>query len=279
MEESKKIFVYSGKLNKNVELEAYDMPTNKDITIITATSLKRTFESIKSQFGITDSILSDIRTNSLGNIVYASVEWTIKDKDGYESTFIGEATPESLTSDVAKQYPKVIAYNRAQSIGIKSYLQLNSKVYTNDEIPINQDNNEDMLNIVPEITKDVNTNIDTSKPSVHATNTSSIYMKLKNTEVNNTDKSEPKAAEVLAGSISNVPSFTEEDNVELNDINNEINENSIVPIGVFSGKTIKELFETNTTMAKSFIQMCKLGQVTDTDPDKMAIIDYIAKHA
>ena len=119
MVEIREIKVFSKKLNKDIILEAYT--GDKDgVTVITATSLKNEFEKIKDEYGITDSISSDVRINSAGNITYASIEWTLRDKNGYCSTFIGEATPLSLQTAIAKQYPKITAYNRAVSMGIRS---------------------------------------------------------------------------------------------------------------------------------------------------------------
>ena len=107
MVEIREIKVFSKKLNKDIILEAYT--GDKDgVTVITATSLKNEFEKIKDEYGITDSISSDVRINSAGNITYASIEWTLRDKNGYCSTFIGEATPLSLQTAIAKQYPKII---------------------------------------------------------------------------------------------------------------------------------------------------------------------------
>lgn len=129
--EFKKVLIDSPKLNKQIELEAYD---EEDKTIITTNSLKKVFESEKAARGITDSIKSDVSFNPRGDIAYVSVEWTLKDKDGYCSTFVGEANSLSLTSAVSRKYPKTTALNRAQSAGIISYLQLPGKVYSDSQI-------------------------------------------------------------------------------------------------------------------------------------------------
>lgn len=276
MQELKQIEVKSNKLNKNIILEGYESLTD-GTTVITATSLKNVFEPLKREFGITDSITSDIRVNAVGSVVYASVEWTIKDKDGYESTFVGEATPDSLNTVIAKQYPKVTALNRAQSVGIKTYLQLPKGIYTNEEISDNGIlNNKQKLENNP----DNNESAKTDKNLIHK---NGITAKLENAKRN-----EKTAAEtlnnILSGSISNAPTLTEENEVAAeissdNNSNNDVDDNSIVPIGIFAGKTIKELFEINTPMSQTFIRMCKLGQATDPDPAKMEIIKYIAGKA
>lgn len=303
MVDIKKIECFSGKLGKNIILEAYTSKDDEN-TIITATSLKNIFESIKDEFGITDSITSDVRVSADGNITYASVEWTLKDRNGYNSTFIGEATPASLVTTIAKQYPKLTAYNRALSMGIKTYLQIPKNIYTNDEIPIetSKSNKAGIENIpLNLISKDksVNKQTITSFPVKKTTAATSIAAKLANTE--------PKSD--MIGSIKSAPVFTEpeagldsiytdnlegnivtikEDQSETNEINSEVseiktdeesvvNDDSIVPIGVFAGKTVRELFEEDTPVVRSFIQMCTLHQIKDPDKNKMAVLDYIGQ--
>ncbi len=305
MVDIKKIECFSGKLGKKILLEAYTSEDDEN-TVITATSLKNIFESIKDEFGITDSINSDVRVSADGNITYASVEWTLKDRNGYNSTFIGEATPASLVTTIAKQYPKLTAYNRALSMGIKAYLQIPKNIYTNDEIPIETSKSNKVgmenipLNLISE-DKSVNKQMVTSFPIKKTTSATSIAAKLANTE--------PKSD--MIGSIKSAPVFTEsevgldsiytdnlernivtikEDQSEINEINSEaseiktdeesvVNDDSIVPIGVFAGKTVRELFEEDTPVVRSFIQMCTLHQIKDPDKNKMAILDYIGQKA
>lgn len=302
MVEIKKIECYSGKLKKEILLEAYTSQRDDQI-IITATSLKEIFESIKEEFGITDSISSDVRVNENGNITYASVEWTLKDKSGYNSTFVGEATPASLSTPIAKQYPKLTAYNRALSIGIKTYLQIPKNVYTNDEIPINS-NSENKKPEISEKKEDIiqpaHISDLSSMPVKKTTAANSIAAKLANTE--------PKSG--LIGSIITAPEFNE-DNSDFSDdsfytetqekyakeskgdivtlpketdvskksVDINIDDNSKIPVGVFAGKTIRELFDDDGPVSRSFIQMCVLHQIKDSDANKMAVIDYIAKKA
>ena len=283
MADLKTISVFSGKLNKNIELEVYPIATDdKAIVTVTANSLKRAFESIKNEFGITDSVKSETYVNEAGEVTYTSVEWTLKDKSGYNSTFIGEATLSSLTTDIAKQYPKVMAYNRALSLGIKMYLQLDLEVYSDDEI-------------FPGAKTDAIDNKSRYK--------NKIMQKLANSE-NRQGKGDAKmtAAKVLAGSITEAPQFKEpgEDiymfdgtqsslDVHENQTDNTlpdsmtdgnpVNDNSVIPIGVFAGQTVKELFEADTIMSKTFIQMCALHQIKDADEDKMKVLEYIAEKA
>lgn len=283
MADLKTISVFSGKLNKNIELEVYPIATDdKAIVTVTANSLKRAFESIKNEFGITDSVKSETHVNEAGEVTYTSVEWTLKDKSGYNSTFIGEATLSSLTTDIAKQYPKVMAYNRALSLGIKMYLQLDLEVYSDDEI-------------FPGAKTDTINNKSRYK--------NKIMQKLANSE-NRQGKTDTKmtAAKVLAGSITEAPQFKEprEDiymfdetqsslDVHENQTDstlpdsmtdgNPVNDNSVIPIGVFAGQTVKKLFEADTIMSKTFIQMCALHQIKDADEDKMKVLEYIAEKA
>lgn len=308
MVEIREIKVFSKKLNKDIILEAYT--GDKDgVTVITATSLKNEFEKIKDEYGITDSISSDVRINSAGNITYASIEWTLRDKNGYCSTFIGEATPLSLQTAIAKQYPKITAYNRAVSMGIKAYLQIPKNFYTNDEIALkdetvnavqNEANNTSLSNnLTDNATAEPHNTVVTIKPADKNTS-NSITAKLARTEETfkakeiNTD---PVAAPLASnGSIQEAPEFIEDekneediigDNTETlnnsaeseNADTNIITDDAIVPIGIFAGKTVKELFEINTPVSRAFIQMCVLHQIKDSDENKMAIIDYIAKKA
>lgn len=276
MQDLKQVEIKSNKLNKNIMLEGYESLSD-GTTVITATSLKNVFEPLKKEFGITDSIKSDIRVNAVGNVIYASVEWTIRDKDGYESTFVGEATPDSLNTTIAKQYPKVTALNRAQSIGIKTYLQLPKGIYTNEELSFNTTSSDKQK---PEDNSNDGEKVKNEQSVIHK---NGIVAKLENAK-----KTEKTAAEILndklSGSISNVPTLTAENEVAAeisgdNANNNNIDDDSVVPIGIFAGKTVKELFEINTPTSQAFIRMCKLGQATDPDPVKMEIIKYIASKA
>lgn len=131
-----KCTVRSEKFQKDFSVETYE--TN-GIIVISATSLKRVYEEIKASEGITDSIISDVRNDVNGHIFYASVELTLKDKKGYCSTSIGEATLDSLTTPIARMYPKITAYNRALAAAVISYLQLPGKYYS--EYSFNIDNN------------------------------------------------------------------------------------------------------------------------------------------
>ena len=137
-----KCTVRSEKFQKDFSVETYE--TN-GIIVISATSLKRVYEEIKASEGITDSIISDVRNDINGHIFYASVELTLKDKKGYCSTSIGEATLDSLTTPIARMYPKITAYNRALASAVISYLQLPGKYYS--EYSFNIDNNN-MTNVV-----------------------------------------------------------------------------------------------------------------------------------
>lgn len=127
-----KISLYSKKINKNIEIECYK--EEDGVTILSTNSLKKIFESVKDEFGVIDTAICDIRFSDRGLFIYASAEWTIKDKTGYQSTFVGEATPLSLESLVAKKFPKTTALNRAQSAGIIAYLQLPGKMYSDAQV-------------------------------------------------------------------------------------------------------------------------------------------------
>lgn len=126
--EYKIINLKSDKLGKDVELEAYE--TEDGAVIVSTNSLKKLFEKMKSENGVTTSVLSDVRVNDRGCVLYASVELTIRDNQGYSSVFIGEATNGSLTNSIAKTFPKTTAFNRAMSSAIISYLQLPGKIYS-----------------------------------------------------------------------------------------------------------------------------------------------------
>lgn len=126
------ISLNSKRLNRDVKVECYK--EEDGITILSTNSLKKVFEGIKSEFGIVDTAECDVKFSDRGTFIYASAEWTIRDKTGYQSTFVGEATPLSLESLVAKKFPKTTALNRAQSAGIIAYLQLPGKMYSDAQV-------------------------------------------------------------------------------------------------------------------------------------------------
>lgn len=127
------ISLNSKRLNRDVKVECYKEEED-GTTILSTNSLKKVFEGIKSEFGIVDTAECDVKFSDRGTFIYASAEWTIRDKTGYQSTFVGEATPLSLESLVAKKFPKTTALNRAQSAGIIAYLQLPGKMYSDSQV-------------------------------------------------------------------------------------------------------------------------------------------------
>lgn len=129
--------VHSARLNKDFSVETYNKGND---VIVSTTSLKRIYEMLKMENGLTDSISSDVRSDNEGHVFYASVELTIKDKEGFCSTYIGEATSESLTTPISKAFPKSIAYNRAVCTATINYLQLPKRYHS--EYPLSVDNDE-----------------------------------------------------------------------------------------------------------------------------------------
>lgn len=129
--EYKKTSLFSKKLQREVTVETYE---TEDHIIVSTKSLKKLFESIKSELGIKDTITSNILYTDKGLFLHASAKWRVEDKNGYCSEFLGEATPSSLDSSINKKYPEVTACNRAQSAGIISYLQLPKKMYSDTQI-------------------------------------------------------------------------------------------------------------------------------------------------
>ena len=152
----------SKRLNREVNVECYK--EEDGTTILSTNSLKKVFEGIKSEFGIVDTAECDVKFSDRGTFIYASAEWTIRDKTGYQSTFVGEATPLSLESLIAKKFPKTTALNRAQSAGIIAYLQLPGKMYSDsqvtpkvmidEEAPAKDKNTAGIITKMPEMTMD-----------------------------------------------------------------------------------------------------------------------------
>lgn len=169
--EYKIINLKSDKLGKDVELEAYE--TEDGAVIVSTNSLKKLFEKMKSENGVTTSVLSDVRVNDRGCVLYASVELTIRDNQGYSSVFIGEATNGSLTNSIAKTFPKTTAFNRAMSSAIISYLQLPGKIYSDFQMANAEERDENM------------------EKSLAASNTKSVLQEKPTTMQKNVD-SEPK---------------------------------------------------------------------------------------
>lgn len=321
---------YSAKLQKDISLEVYPAQHNGKM-IITATSLKYVFESIKSLLGITDSVSSDVRINDAGNITYVSVEWTLKDSNGYCSTFIGEATPGSLNNVISRQHPKTMAYNRALSAGIRAYLQLPMDTYTDDEITPVPANNTSNVTVQP-VKQKKNTafirNL-TSTPPIKETekkadekteNTTESDEKSSQTVVqdkkeaqNNTSMPITSAQVTYTGetdifgnpideslpaqesSESELPfadkaaddTAKKNDNkTKVNQIENDVDpdnfvadDDSVIHTGMFSGRTVAELFDINTVTSRGFIQLCVQERIKDDDPCKQKILEYIAKKA
>lgn len=332
---------YSAKLQKDISLEVYPAQHNGKM-IITATSLKYVFESVKDLLGITDSVSSDVRINNAGNITYVSVEWTLKDSNGYCSTFIGEATPGSLNNVISRQHPKTMAYNRALSAGIRAYLQLPMDTYTDDEIT------PAPVNAAMQIEKSSNTSNITVQPVKQKKNTTFIRNltstppikkagaeKKANEKTGNTTESDEKSSQTVIqdkketqnnistpitsaqvtytgetdifgnpideslpaqeNSESELPFVdkTADNTAKKNDNKTKVNQigsdvdpdnfeaddDSVVHTGMFSGRTVAELFDINTVTSKGFIQLCVQERIKDDDPCKQKILEYIAKKA
>ena len=141
--------VMSNKLGQEIELESFN---KDDMVIISTNSLKKLFESLKTKFGIKDTFTTTIYTNESYGISYITVDWNIKDKDGYDSTFTGEFyMADTKNSVIAKNFPKTTALNRAQSAGIIAYLQLPCKAYSDTQVL--DDSNEDSNNNTPNTTE------------------------------------------------------------------------------------------------------------------------------
>lgn len=123
--------LYSKKLERDVTVETYE---TKEHIIVSTNSLKKLFESVKNELGIKDTVTSNVVFTDKGLFLHASAKWHVEDKFGYCSEFIGEATPASLDTLIAKRFPETTALNRAQSAGIIAYLQLPKKMYSDAQI-------------------------------------------------------------------------------------------------------------------------------------------------
>lgn len=243
----KPIKLYSKKLKKEIELDCYE---EEDGTkILSTNSLKKVFEGLKEEFAIVDTVICDVKFNERGAFLYASAEWTIKDKFGYQSTFVGEATPLSLESLVAKKFPKTTALNRAQSAGIIAYLQLPSKMYSDAQI--------------------------TPKALVD--------------EESSEEEKKDNKNEGEAGIITNIPEMSADvviptaENIQT--LPNEVvpdeslvNDDTIFGISIYKDETVGniiKLYKENDTKVKGLIDMLLAGKIKPENDEMREIIKYI----
>lgn len=293
--EFRKITLPSKKIKKDIELEIY---TDKDgINIITTNSLKRAFEEIKEEFGIRDSFRYDIVTEN-GKILYVTVDWTLEDKNGYCSTYTGESMCTTLTNDIAKNYPKTIALNRAQSAGIISYLQLSGRNYSDTQIPSDEKkiNSEGIITISSEEKK---TNAEPMKSKEKTTKqpvitnvpelkdcdiTIPIELSEKDIEINVGNKETGNNKGTEEGNRDkkdNIESKPSVDHKESEKGNSLITGNTFVGLGRFEKTTIKEfidLYKKGDELAVKFYNVCiKDGKLSNKNAQNQAIIRFIGK--
>ncbi len=296
--EFKKITLLSKKINKEIELEIY---TDKDgINIITTNSLKKAFEEIKAEFGIKDSFKYDIITEN-GKIVYVTVDWTLEDKNGYCSTYTGESMYTTLTNDIARNYPKTIALNRAQSAGIIAYLQLPGKNYSDTQIPNDEKkiNSEGTISIPSEEKQNAETKKNTGKMTEQPVITGvpelkecditipielsekDVEINVGNEEPDNNSTNTNEENSDKKDNVINSPSSGHKNSDRNNSTNSTITENTFVGLGRFEKTTIKEfisLYKEGNELAVKFYNVCiKDGKLSNKNSQNQAVMGFIKK--
>lgn len=311
----KSITLHSNSIQRDITLESYQ---KDDKTIITFSSLRNYFESIKKEFGIVDSISErDIRLSAGGTVMYAATKINIKDNNGYNSDFLGEAIPRSLGNNIAQMYPSVTATNRAYSNAIISYLQLGS-IYSDVQLDLDNKTDADEMNKLPESEKPENiikvdekkvqkkeSNCNEIKPQeesenrVEAAGTISSVPSMNNIDLELPYNDTPAQDVSFQGTIehntdaqeteaSNKPVENTENELPANTVDSvdtdteDITENSTIGFGKYPDMTISELFakaNNNDAFALKLIELCKDGKLIKDNPRDNKIVKIIKAKA
>lgn len=129
-----KMELYSTRLKKNIELDAY---TKDDLKILSSKGLIGFFQEMRSKEKITvTKMVENITFDEKGDPNYCLCKCHIETADYSDDTF-GESLPLTREfSDVNTKYPFLTAERRAESRAIIRYLGLPNKVYSDEEIPV-----------------------------------------------------------------------------------------------------------------------------------------------
>lgn len=261
--------IYSKKLNRPVKLDVY--LSEDGLNVITATSLKQVFESIKEDRGIKEDVQWEAKFDNNGHFYYASAIYRLMDKAGYNSVFVGESSPETLLTDISRKYPGQMAVNRAMAEGILSYLQLDiaGRAFADIQVPDRKLEKADVGD-VPQMNEemtipaeDVEENDDSSAINDNSEEKSSL--EVASTEDDNNDSNSVDNAVIAEGNVNN---------------KNSINDDSIIKFGPYAGKTIKDLFAAldNDVKAQRTVDIAKRKLSLPTEYDRQ-VFAYIADKA
>lgn len=114
-------------------------------------------------------------TPILGIANYPVMRCSMGDASGRKIIAIGEAHPNSLVNAISKQNPVIMAGNRAFDRAAIRYLDLEGKVYSSEEIPTDDSNDEDPVEQEPFATEDeyADENVGNETPSESETSAES----------------------------------------------------------------------------------------------------------
>lgn len=124
--------MYSTYLKKEIEVPTQDITSaGEDITIIPHAFL----EDLLLNSDMTKDLnivchFTNIATNEAGHYVFLC---SISDKEGRRAEGIGESLPATLDTEIARNYPALMAYKRAFDDAAIKYFGFSGKVYTDQQ--------------------------------------------------------------------------------------------------------------------------------------------------
>lgn len=122
--------LFSKTLNKNIDLLATTrLSDNKKVIIVTHKSLLNCFNEIQLEHKLKLE-LKELHISLNHNVFLAK----ISDKNGFEVQEIGETTPDTLNSQIARENPALVAAQKAFDRAIIQYLNFRENVYSIHEI-------------------------------------------------------------------------------------------------------------------------------------------------
>lgn len=123
--------MYSAHYDKNFEVAMTSYSENgKEVVIISHDALE---DIIHNQIPVEEKVMYDFQCMTV-NPNIPVICCTICDKRGRRVQAIGEATPRSLTTEIAKAYPTLMASQRAFDRAAIRFLNFPGKIYSNMEI-------------------------------------------------------------------------------------------------------------------------------------------------
>ena len=278
--------IFSKKLNKEVSLETY--LSEDGLNIVTATSLKKVFEEIKMERGIKEDITWDVRFDSNCNFYYAYANYRLRDKDGYDSMFVGESSPATCITDIAKKYPGQMAVNRAIAEGIIAYLQLdiNGKAFADIQVPDRKliaNTSADIPSTAPQLNEDMTIPADNpvennAPETINRENAETVQpaaVVAKADENRAADSSEKLNSNESSPSTSSEASAPEPNS----SLNENVNDNTVITFGPYTNKTVAQLFENAKSDVKAQRTICVAKKGLGVPEKDKAVFAYIADKA